>query len=158
MKKILTWVAVLCLFSALAFTGCKSPETPSNSEYTSENSEPSDSNADEVSDSESDSGSDGDEITQADILYKGSVNGEEYPLPQGMFEENGNYPSVYTYGKKTDVDGLKDSYVEDGKEYSFKGWYLDVACTQAFNGISATDRDVITLYAKLGVSGWSGRV
>jgi uncharacterized repeat protein (TIGR02543 family) len=93
--------------------------------------------------------------TQAAVIYRGSVNGTAYSLPQGLFVENGNYPTVYVYGDVTSVDDLKAEYSADNYLYTFNGWYWDVACTQAFENIPATQTGDVTLYAKLGLSGWS---
>lgn len=75
-------------------------------------------------------------------------------VPKGMWRKNGEYPVSYLdCNTDINVDALsKGTYYLDngsGGSYYFEGWYIDEACTQAFNGLTQDMCGMITLYAKL---------
>lgn len=84
------------------------------------------------------------------ITYKAVINGTEGDILNGMWKQNGKYPTTYTKKdglKTTELDDLK-SYTDSGYEYTFKGWYLDKECTQKFAGIPAGNAANVPLFAK----------
>lgn len=94
-----------------------------------------------------------------------------------MLKRNGNYPEGYSNdsaafeisalaGTRTETDFgtiISEVYAPNDPEtgYCFGGWYLDAACTQAFDGyVKRGAVGNMTLYAKIYVyeefaSGWS---
>ena len=94
------------------------------------------------------------------IAYKAVINGKVTDIPAKMFMEGGNYPTECKQGASGMISSLiKGEFFEDngaGEECTFKGWFLDEACTQAFTGdISALTGDSIILYAKISYAYWS---
>ncbi|MBQ9118032.1 MAG: hypothetical protein IJY11_02400 [Clostridia bacterium] len=92
------------------------------------------------------------------ITYTASAAGLEYPLPESLFLEDGNYPKTYVCGEESTISPLKNSCVDGQYEYTFHGWYWDVSCTQPFEKIPETSETPVVLYAKLSIVGWSGRL
>ena len=129
---------LLTLICCMAFAGCGNTSSASGSGVT-----------DSSTSSETD--------TQASILYVGSAAGTEYIIPQGLFEDTA-YPDSYTYGQETTVPALKDSWRDTQYEYTFQGWFWDLACTTPFESIPETQTGTVTLYAKLSIATWSGRI
>ena len=99
-----------------------------------------------------------DERERGSIAYSGSASGAAYDLPQGLFQEGVDYPTEYIVGEGAQIPLLKASCVEGAFEYTFLGWYCDLACTQAFVSISPTQEGGVTVYAKLAIATWSGRL
>ena len=109
------------------------------------------------------------------IEYVGVYDGKRGEIEAFLFKENGAYPTTYRYGESRVVDdlcGKMEKMVVDGhtyyvgseindptndyKAYGFYGWYLDAACTKPFDGeISASQKGLLTLYAKISVSWWT---
>lgn len=88
------------------------------------------------------------------IKYKMVVNGATRDVEEEMFKNGATYATTYTYGESATVDDLQFIHYTQYLDYAFEGWYLDKACTVAFEG---TDKlqDNITLYAKIAVAEWS---
>jgi uncharacterized repeat protein (TIGR02543 family) len=80
-----------------------------------------------------------------DINYFAIVNGEKAGIPQSMYDmDTSKYPSSYTVGFGASVGELISS-----EEYIFEGWFKDESCQTPFTGISATEGNAVTLYAKV---------
>ena len=129
---------LLTLICCMAFAGCGNTSSASGSGAT-----------DSSTSSETDN--------QASIVYLGSAGGEEYTIPQGLFEDTA-YPDCYTYGEETEIPALKASCRDGEYEYTFQGWFWDLACTTPFESIPETQTGTVTLYAKLSIATWSGRL
>ena len=92
------------------------------------------------------------------IVYRAVHNGKTVTDVHEAFFVNGNaYPTVYWYGVDTKIDDLKEIiYPSPYEDRVFEGWYLDEACTIAFDGvIDAGERGHIVLYAKVDVVEWT---
>ena len=64
-----------------------------------------------------------------------------YELDGGELSEGA--PKEYAFGNALEISATASKL-----GYTFKGWFLDAGCTQAFAGISATQKGTVTLYAK----------
>lgn len=97
------------------------------------------------------------EVATHTITYKAVVNGEITDIPEGMYLDTGDYPAEYVEGENITISDLRAVYsVSSYKDYEFKGWYTDEACTQSFEGsIPEEFTGNVTLYAKLGVAAWT---
>lgn len=89
------------------------------------------------------------------IRYVAFENGKEYTeIPADLWKKDGNYPTEYEVGKTTNVSELC-SYSSSG-ENDFFGWYLDKACTVAFDGTIPSDSDKpLTIFAKISAGAWT---
>jgi uncharacterized repeat protein (TIGR02543 family) len=58
--------------------------------------------------------------------------------------DTSKYPSSYTVGFGASVGELISS-----EEYIFEGWFKDESCQTPFTGISKTDENPVTVYAKV---------
>ena len=96
------------------------------------------------------------------IGYRSIVDGEEKAFDDRQWVDGWEYPSSYDTRTWTKVDDLRDNItLQSGsgftKELEFQGWYLDEACTQAFDGtIDAGTTGTVVLYAKSSVIWWLG--
>lgn len=88
------------------------------------------------------------------IEYKAVIDGKVASVPTAMYYADGEYPTHYKAGERVTVSDLQFIYYDEKTDYSFKGWYLDEACTQAFDGVMDTNTNV-TLYAKISVAYWT---
>ena len=93
------------------------------------------------------------EVDKFNIAYYCVINGEKGEIPQEVYVDGANYPLEYTGGNVCIIDGLKTSYnvKEDfiNYEIKFDGWFVDEACTLAFEGVDKATTGNIVLYAKL---------
>ncbi len=91
------------------------------------------------------------------IVYYAVVKGKSVDIPAKVYKQDGNYPSGYLSSNGATVDDLSESTsVTALEDWFFKGWYLDEACTQAFDGTikSGTKGDIV-LYAKISKNVWT---
>lgn len=91
------------------------------------------------------------------IVYYAVVKGNIAYIPAEAFKQDGNYPSGYLSSNGATVDDLNEkTSVTKLEDWYFYGWYLDEACTQAFDGTieSGTKGDIV-LYAKIGRTYWT---
>lgn len=91
------------------------------------------------------------------ITYVAIQDGKQTDIHGDFFKNGGSYPSEYISGTGATVDDLK-SYISVGayEDRTFKGWYLDKACTEEFDGmIDKKSVGNITLYAKISVGYWT---
>ena len=80
-----------------------------------------------------------------DINYFAIINGEKTGIPQSMYDtDTSKYPSSYTVGFGASIGELVSS-----EEYIFEGWFKDESCQTPFTGISKTDENAVTVYAKV---------
>jgi len=102
--------------------------------------------------------------TESSITYKMVVRNAVEDIFEDMFKKNGNYPTSYVEGKSVLlIDDLKKEYQTfnsdgSGDDYTFKGWYVDEACTTAFTGITEETKGDVVLYAKVTYAFWSPSV
>lgn len=71
-----------------------------------------------------------------------------------LLDTDKTYPNTYEEGKTLEIPEYVNSKTieEDGKniKYTFVDWYIDAACTTAFDGtIPATQKGKVILYAKI---------
>lgn len=68
----------------------------------------------------------------------------------GLFKDDGYYPTGYVSGKSVEISDLeKSADINLDYHYTFGGWYVDSACTQEFTGITEETVGDVTIYAKL---------
>lgn len=108
------------------------------------------------------------------ITYKMVSGGEVQEVYEPLFKENGNYPIYYEAGETitvSDLNGRASSvdlpYGEvvtgafldpnnSQRDFVFKGWYLDEACTVLLvNNSFCNLYEDITLYAKVSIGYWT---
>lgn len=94
------------------------------------------------------------------ITYKAVFGSTIGDIPNAMFKADGDYPIEYVEGVSVlTVSNLKDveTFEENGsgENYTFKGWFIDEACTQEFTGITTEMSGNITIYALVDRSFWS---
>lgn len=91
------------------------------------------------------------------IEYVSVISGEVVEVYPTLFKKNGNYPTEYIEGERVEISQLHDIvWVGEYHDRTFHGWYLDKACTQAFDGVIDTEGDWnITLYAKVSIGTWT---
>ena len=88
------------------------------------------------------------------IKYKMVVGGTVKDVDERMFARGSTYETTFTYGESAKVDDLQFIWYDSYTDYIFEGWYLDKACTVAFEGTDKLQEN-ITLYAKIRVDEWS---
>ncbi len=90
------------------------------------------------------------------IRYVAFRNGKEYTeIPADLWKRDGNYPTEYEIGKTTNISELW--VCGSSGENDFFGWYLDKACTVAFDGIIPSDsKEPLTIFAKISAGAWTG--
>lgn len=80
-----------------------------------------------------------------EIRYYAVVNGVKGNVPAEVYgADKTQYPSFYVVGRGAVIGDLLTT-----NEYVFGGWYLDEGCKIACNGVSTTESDDVTVYAKL---------
>lgn len=91
------------------------------------------------------------------VTYVAVQNGTVTDIHPDFYKNGGSYPSEYVSGVGATIDDLNGYvYVSAYEDRTFKGWYLDSACTEAFDG--TIDKEAvgdITLYAKISVGYWT---
>lgn len=97
------------------------------------------------------------ERVKYDITYVAVQDGKVTDIHADMYKKGGLYPSEYISGDGATIDDLK-GYISVGayEDRTFKGWYLDEACTEEFDG--TIEKEIvgnITLYAKISVGYWT---
>ena len=94
--------------------------------------------------------------TTRQIRYVAVINDTVCEIPSALWKTGGNYPQTYEIGTEYTIDGLYSAATNSGEEYDFFGWYLDKACTVAFDGTVTSDMTGhITLYAKIEKDCWT---
>lgn len=91
------------------------------------------------------------------ITYRAVQDGAETDIDESFFKSDGNYPPTYTEGETVHISDLV-AVIDVGayEDRTFEGWYLDGACTQAFDGvIDSEGTNDLTLYAKISVGYWT---
>ena len=79
------------------------------------------------------------------ITYYAVINGETDAIPQVMYDtDKSKYPSSYTVSVGATIGDLISN-----DEYTFEGWFADETCQTPFTGISTTEENAVTLYAKV---------
>lgn len=109
----------------------------------------------------------GAEVPSYAITYKAVIDEKVCDVPDVLYRKNGEYPTIYYINRETEVSTLwgvmepvcwegfegvyagAPFYVNGGDGYMFYGWFLDEECTEAFTGITETQRGDLTLYARI---------
>lgn len=92
------------------------------------------------------------------ISYKMVVDGgEAEDVYEGLFKDEGKYPTTYSSDVGTMIDDLnKRVDITGTTDYNFEGWYLDEALTIKFNGVIYPSAiGDITFYAKISKGYWT---
>lgn len=92
--------------------------------------------------------------TKYKITYQAVIDGEVASVPARMYYSDGEYPTHFKAGETVTVSDLQFIYYDKNTDYDFVGWYLDEACTQAFDGTIKENANV-TLYAKISAAYWT---
>ena len=92
--------------------------------------------------------------TKYKIEYKAVIEGKAVQVPTAMYKPSGEYPTHFKAGESVTVSDLWSICYNKNTDYEFKGWYLDEACTQAFDG-TIENAGNITLYANISVALWT---